>query len=182
MIYQIIWQRQLLLIYGSNSESVAMVVAAFLIGLGLGSLLGGYCSKRSRIPLVMLFACGEFMIGCYGMLSSRLFNWADSFSMGAGMAMTGLLAFSLVLLPTLLMGATLPLLVAHQTTATGDAGTSVSDLYFVNTLGAGMGAIFASSVLLGTLGLQGTTLLAVLLNLSAALAMLGAWKFERRAA
>ena len=172
MIYQITWQRSLLLIYGSNAESVAMVVAAFLVGLGLGSLVGGAISQRPGVSLVLLFAAAELVIGLYGLASLHLFSWIGTLTFGSGMLMTGVLAFALVLLPTLLMGATLPLLVTHQVRATKSAASSVSDLYFVNTLGAGIGAIFASSLLLGTLGLRGTTTLAATLNASAALTVL----------
>jgi predicted membrane-bound spermidine synthase len=181
MVYQMTWQRSLLLLYGSNAESVAMVVAAFLVGLGLGSLVGGALSQRTGIPLVVLFAAAELLIGSYGLVSLHLFSWIGALTVGSGMLMTGVLAFSLVLVPTLLMGATLPLLVAHQVGATGDAGRSVSDLYFVNTLGAGVGAIFTSSMLLGKLGLHGTVTLAAALNVTAALVILLAWTRSRRA-
>lgn len=181
MIYQMAWQRSLLLLYGSNAESVAMVVAAFLVGLGLGSLMGGAVSQRTGVPLVVFFAVAELLIGCYGLASLQLFAWVGELTVGSGMAMTGLLAFSLVLFPTLLMGATLPLLVAHQVGITHQAGRSVSDLYFVNTLGAGLGAIFTSSILLGVLGLRGTVTLAAVLNVTTAVAMLMAWTQARRA-
>ena len=181
MIYQMAWQRSLLLLYGSNAESVAMVVAAFLVGLGLGSLMGGAVSQRTGVPLVVLFAVAELLIGCYGLASLPLFAWIGELTVGSGMVKTGVLAFSLVLFPTMLMGATLPLLVAHQVGITHQAGRSVSDLYFVNTLGAGLGAIFTSSLLLGVLGLSGTVALAAVLNVTTAVAMLVAWAQARRA-
>ncbi|HAV12588.1 MAG TPA: hypothetical protein DCX06_03690 [Opitutae bacterium] len=86
---------------------------------------------------------------------------------GAGTLLTGLLAFALILIPTMLMGSTLPLLVAHYVNMTQNVGRSVSMLYFVNTLGAGIGAFVAAFILLGLLGLSGTTYVAVLLNLTA---------------
>ena len=55
LIYQLVWQRALLMLYGSNSESVAMVVAAFLMGLGIGSLLGGWVTKWPGAPLGVMF-------------------------------------------------------------------------------------------------------------------------------
>ena len=54
LIYQLVWQRALLTIYGSNVESVAMVVAAFLAGLGIGSIAGGWISKSARAPLAQI--------------------------------------------------------------------------------------------------------------------------------
>ena len=114
LLYQMIWQRALLTLYGSNVESVAMVVSAFMVGLGLGSLAGGRLSRSPRVPLVFLFAAAELGIGVYGLISLQLFRWVGELTVRAGALQTGVLAFALVLCPTLLMGATLPLLVAHQ--------------------------------------------------------------------
>jgi len=167
LIYQLIWQRSLLMIYGSNIESVTMVVTAFMLGLGLGSLVGGMISKRQGAPLLLLFALIEISIGIYGALSLHLFDYVGKMTTGAGTLLTGLLAFALILIPTMLMGSTLPLLVAHYVNMTQNVGRSVSMLYFVNTLGAGIGAFVAAFILLGLLGLSGTTYVAVLLNLTA---------------
>lgn len=175
LLYQLIWQRALLLIYGSNIESVTMVVSAFMLGLGLGSLVGGAISKRPGVPLLFLFGCVEILIGVYGAFSLRLFEFIGDLT-GAGSTLsTGILCFLLVLVPTLLMGSTLPLLVAHYVNASGNVGYSVSMLYFVNTLGAGLGAFLAAFVILGSLGLQGSVLLAVCLNLFAGVTILFFW-------
>ncbi|MBK8092675.1 MAG: spermidine synthase [Verrucomicrobiaceae bacterium] len=168
LIYQLVWQRALLMIYGSNSESVAMVVAAFLSGLGIGSLVGGWVSKWPRVPLVALFGAAELGVGAYGLISLKLFDAVGSRTAEWGQLGTGLAAFALVFLPTLLMGATLPLLVAHQVRETAHVGASVSRLYFVNTLGAALGAFIAARWLLGGLGMAGTVRTAAVLNASAA--------------
>lgn len=176
LLYQLIWQRALLLIYGSNIESVTMVVSAFMLGLGLGSLLGGAVSKRPGVPLLFLFGCVEILIGAYGAISLSLFE-AVGEATGTGSPLaTGVLCFLLVLVPTLLMGSTLPLLVAHYVNASGNVGYSVSMLYFVNTLGAGIGALLAAFFILGALGLQNSILLAVALNLLAGATILSFWK------
>lgn len=181
LLYQLIWQRALLLIYGSNIESVTMVVSAFMLGLGLGSLVGGAISKRPGIPLLFLFGCVEILIGAYGAISLSLFEAVGEFTGVRKPLMTGLLCFSLVLIPTLLMGSTLPLLVAHYVNASGNVGYSVSMLYFVNTLGAGLGAFLAAFLILGALGLKGSVMLAVALNLFAGMTILGYWKKGARA-
>src|SRR3954464_4101344 len=80
LIYQLVWQRALLMLYGSNTESVAMVVAAFMIGLGLGSIAGGRASNRKGAPLVLLFSGTELFIGLYGAISLRLFHWVGGFT------------------------------------------------------------------------------------------------------
>lgn len=180
LIYQLVWQRSLLLIYGSNVESVAMVVAAFLCGLGVGSLVGGWLSERLRISLVVVFGLAELCIGGYGLLSLSMFELVGSWTVGVGTLMTGVLAFTLVFIPTMLMGSTLPLLLAHQVRHSGDVGLSVSGLYFVNTLGAAIGAFVAARWVLGTCGLSGSVRLAALLNLCAALSILGTAALRKR--
>src|SRR5436853_4397413 len=56
LIYQLTWQRALFRIFGVNMESVTIVVTAFMLGLGVGSLAGGWLSQRSRMPLLALLA------------------------------------------------------------------------------------------------------------------------------
>src|SRR5260370_21696638 len=56
LIYQLTWQRELFRIFGVNSESVTVVVTAFMLGLGLGSLAGGWLSRRCGISLLPLLA------------------------------------------------------------------------------------------------------------------------------
>lgn len=173
LIYQLVWQRALLTIYGSNVESVAMVVAAFLAGLGIGSLVGGWISKSAHAPLVLLFGLAELGVGAYGLISLKLFDAVGAVtSVQAHGLTTGALVFLLVFLPTLLMGATLPLLVAHQVRDTAHVGHSVSRLYFVNTLGAALGAYIAARWLLGGFGMSGTIRIAASLNATAALVVL----------
>ena len=182
LIYQMIWQRALFTIYGCNVESVAMVVTAFMVGLGLGSLAGGWVSERTRFPLVLLFSIAEFGIGFYGLVSLSLFHWVGDLTLGAGALLTGVLAFALIFLPTLLMGATLPLLVAQQVRETAAVGRSVSWLYFVNTLGAALGAFFAVFVCLGRFGESGSVRLAAILNAVVATIVLIAWMAHRKGA
>jgi predicted membrane-bound spermidine synthase len=173
LIYQLVWQRALLTIYGSNVESVAMVVAAFLAGLGIGSIVGGWISKSTRAPLVLLFGLAELGVGAYGLISLKLFDAVGALtSVQSHGITTGALVFLLVFLPTLLMGATLPLLVAHQVRDTAHVGQTVSRLYFVNTLGAALGAFIAAHWLLGSFGMSGTTRIAACLNATAALIVL----------
>jgi len=174
LLYQLVWQRSLLLIFGSNAESVALVITAFMIGLGIGSLAGGEISKKP-ISLILCFAASEVLIGIYGLFSLDLFHWAGTHSLTSSTLQTGLLCFGLVLVPTFLMGATLPLLVAYRVKTSSQVGRSVASLYFVNTLGAGIGALFAAFYLLGEFGLSGSLIVAALANFISAVLVLIAW-------
>jgi len=172
LLYQLIWQRALLTIFGSNIESVTMVVSAFMLGLGIGSIVGGAVSNRRGVPLLLIFALVEIGIGLYGAISLHLFRWVGSFASGGGMLQTGLMTLTLILIPTLLMGSTLPLLVAHYVNASKNVGYSVSMLYFVNTLGAGIGSFLAAFLVLGAFGLTGSVYVAVCLNIGAGITIL----------
>src|SRR3954463_13145157 len=74
LIYQLTWQRELFRIFGVNSESVTIVVTAFMLGLGLGSLAGGGISRQSRIGLLPMLAAIELMTAAFGMVSLGVFE------------------------------------------------------------------------------------------------------------
>src|SRR5215831_19505338 len=78
LIYQIIWQRALFTIFGINVEAVTVVVTGFLLGLGFGSLSGGWLSRTSTIPLLAIFGLIEIAIGAFGAISLHVFHWAGA--------------------------------------------------------------------------------------------------------
>src|SRR5713101_4272258 len=119
LIYQIVWQRVLFGIYGVNAESVAVVVSAFMLGLGLGGLLGGWLSSRFPRQALILFGLSELGVAVFGLSSLRIFHWAASFTAGASLLSVVIFSILLLVAPTLLMGATLPLLVEHFVSRSG---------------------------------------------------------------
>jgi spermidine synthase len=172
LIYQIVWQRALFAIFGVNIESVTVVVSAFMLGLGLGSLAGGYLSKHTGVRLLPVFGAVEIGIAIYGVISLPLFHWVATFSAGAPALQTGVLSFALVLVPTILMGATLPLLTAHLVRLSGNVGRAVGILYFVNTLGSAAACFAAALVTMRYLGMRGSVMVAVVLNVVVAVSVL----------
>ena len=182
LMYQLCWQRALLTIFGSNVESAAIVVSSFMVGLGIGSLVGGWVSEQSRIPLLLAFSVAEAVIAACGLVSLEVFRAAGHAVSGGGLLQTGAVCFALLLVPTLFMGSTLPLLVTHHVRAMKNTGESVSWLYFVNTLGAAAGCVLAALACLTFFGMTGTVRTAAALNALAALLMLINWMRERRAA
>jgi predicted membrane-bound spermidine synthase len=181
VLYQLVWQRSLFRLLGTSSESVTMVVTAFMLGLGLGSLAGGALTLRARWPLPVIFGLVELGIGGFGLISMRLFAWIASVTSDARGLAIGLVAFSAVLVPTLFMGGTLPILVAYLVRRSGNVGKSVGLLYFVNTLGSAIGSLAAALWILGRLGQAGSVLLAASLNLAVAAAVIGLHVVQRRA-
>src|SRR5438270_2596835 len=74
LVYQLTWQRELFRIFGVNSESVTIVVTAFMLGLGLGSLAGGWISRQPRIGLLPLLATIELLTAAFGIVSLSVFE------------------------------------------------------------------------------------------------------------
>ncbi|HEX3702359.1 MAG TPA: fused MFS/spermidine synthase [Vicinamibacterales bacterium] len=174
LLYQVVWQRALFALFGVNIESVTVIVTAFMIGLGVGSLAGGRLSKRSRVPLLGTFGLIELCVGAFGLISLPLFRFVGSATAGAPPTAIAAVAMALLLIPTVLMGSTLPLLAAHVVRSTGNVGESVGMLYFVNTYGSAVACFAAAFVVMRTLGESGAVHLAASLNLIVGLgALLG---------
>src|SRR5580704_1293445 len=164
LIYQIVWQRTLFLIYGVNSQSVAVVVGIFMLGLGLGSLLGGRLSQRFPERGILLFACAELGVALFGLFSLRLFHWFAAFSSGSSLPAVILYTSILLLVPTILMGSTLPILVEQLVRSSGSVASSVSRLYFVNTLGSAIACYLCATFLLRMFSQSGAISIAAILN------------------
>jgi spermidine synthase/predicted MFS family arabinose efflux permease len=177
LIYQLTWQRSLFLIFGVNIESVTIVVAAFMLGLGLGSLAGGWLSKRRGIPLLPLLAAIELLTAAFGLVSPTIFDKAGDFTNGLSLPATAAVALALVIVPTLLMGATLPVLVGHLARRSGNIGSAVGLLYYVNTLGAGAACLACAVLLFPFLGMSGSIYVAAAMNGAVALGALAAQRF-----
>ncbi len=164
LIYQVVWQRALFAIYGVNAQSVAVVVTAFMLGLGLGSLAGGRFSARFPGKGILIFGLAEIGVALFGLASLRIFHWAASYTAGVNLPSVVLFSLLLLLIPTVLMGATLPLLVEHLVLHTNRVGFSVSRLYFVNTFGSAVACYLCATFLLRDFGQSGSVFIAACLN------------------
>jgi predicted membrane-bound spermidine synthase len=177
LIYQIVWQRVLFSIYGVNSQSVVVVVTAFMLGLGIGSLVGGQLSARFPRHAVLIFGLAELGVAVFGLCSLRIFQWAATYTAGANLPSIILFSLLLLLIPTVLMGATLPLLVEHLVLHTKRVGPSVSTLYFANTFGSAVACYLCATFLLREFGQSGSVSIAACLNASVGAA---AYLYARR--
>jgi spermidine synthase len=163
LIYQTVWQRVLTLYFGVDIYSTSATVASVMLGLGLGALLGGRLADHSPRP-VRLYVIAELLIGVFGALSLQLFSYVGSLLAGESLAIVIPVDFLLLLIPTLLMGMTLPLMCRIVTTTDDQIGKHLAWLYGLNTLGASAGALISSYLLCGLYGLDGTTRIAAGLN------------------
>lgn len=180
LIYQLVWQRALFRILGVNIESVTIVVTAFMLGLGIGSILGGWLSRISKLPLLLMLASIELLTGLFGLLSLQIFEHVGGVVLGASLPLVAATTLALVIVPTLLMGATLPILVGHLIGRSGNVGESVGLLYYVNTLGAGAACLFCAVALFPWMGMQASVIVAAAINGAVALGAVVAFAIERR--
>lgn len=165
LVYQVVWARMLTVVFGTTLLATSTVLSAFMAGLALGSWVLGRHIDRCKHPL-RIFAALEAGIGLFAL-------FFPSISASLGNAYGGLvglqgnfylfslarfgLCFALLLIPTALMGGTLPVVAKFAVRRLGGLGSSVGQLYAVNTLGAVVGVLAATFGLMEGLGLQGTT-------------------------
>jgi hypothetical protein len=170
LVYQTVWQRLLALHSGVGLYSVTMIVAAFMAGLGLGSLLGGrWSGVLSGARALLAFAVLELALAAFGAASTTLYyDWLypRAVSLPSPSWTAGALHFLALLPPTLLMGMSLPFLVRVVVTDVAGAGRRIGWLYGVNVLGAAAGAFAGPWLLLPRLGVRGAVLAAASLNLA----------------
>jgi len=163
LVCQVAWQRLLTIHYGIGAISIALIVSVFMLGLGLGSLIGGRLAERAREPR-LLYAGVEAALGASGFVSLPLILWLGRNSADSTPAASFAWLFAFLIVPTLLMGITLPLLTTMYARGTGDFIRRVSHLYFINTLGAAAGAIVTGYLLVSLVGLDGCIYLAAGIN------------------
>jgi spermidine synthase len=182
LIYQVAWERVLYVIFGINTEAVTVLVTAFLLGLGIGSIVGGWISKKPGCRHLRWFAAAELGVATFGAISIPFYHAVGSVTLGMGRAPTAIITFLLVLAPTLLMGATLPLLVTYAVKRSGNVGWSVGTLYCVNTAGSALAAILSVTLLLPVAGLQRSVWIAATCNVIVAIVALRRDAVERKRA
>ena len=174
LIYEILWARMLGLVFGGTTLAVSTVLAAFMGGLALGSALAGRLSARIKRPL-WTYGWMEVGVALYALLIPFMFRWVDNlYALIWQQFHPGFFAFSvwrfvlsclMLLVPTTLMGATLPVLSAALLHSSKHNANSVTRLYACNLAGAIFGTLVAGFVLLPNLGVRTTILIAAAINI-----------------
>lgn len=174
LIYQVLWLRKLGLVFGVTVYAASTVWACFMLGLAAGSLLSGRVADRVRRPLVW-FGVAEAMIaasalatptalaalqGVYAALYPSLAHGG-----GAITAARFLMALAVLVIPTVLMGATLPLVVKSSAFRNSDLGRRMAMLYASNTVGAIAGTLISGLYLIPRHGIRKSFLIAACVNL-----------------
>jgi len=181
LIYEVVWTRMLTQIFGNTTYAIATVLSAFMAGLALGSYSFGRIADRGKNDF-LLYGILEAGVGVYGFLVPWLFalgqrlyiplyglNDSTPFLFNL---LLFVLSFFLLVLPTLLMGATLPVLSRFFVRSFAQLGRRVGDLYATNTMGAVLGCGFAGYYLIPALGMRATVYTAAGVNLLIAVTIL----------
>jgi predicted membrane-bound spermidine synthase len=168
LVYQVAWQRLLVVFAGGDVTAVTIIVTAFMAGLGCGSFLGGVLADRgTQRSNLLLFALAEALIAIFGLVSKPLFYdllYQQLGGIAVSRILTTLVLVLVLLPPTLLMGLSLPLLARAMIHRLPDAAVRTGQLYGMNTLGAAAGALAATWALLPLHGIEGAIHDAALLN------------------
>ncbi len=155
LVYQVVWVRQLTTVLGTTLEAVSLVLGLFMLGLGLGGALASrFMDRMPGALLTRLYAALEIGVAVFALIFPFLVTRYTTI---------------LLLLPTTLMGATLPTAVAilERSRRSSDAGRSAGILYACNTGGAVLGSLATGIFLLPAVGMRMTTIGAVSLNVVA---------------
>lgn len=191
LAYEVVWIRLLSLTLSVTVYALTTVLCAFMAGLGLGAALAARFADRLRRPLVAFGLC-ELGIALSGLVvPAVLFELGPAYvwlrdalgSAGVGFVLARFaLAFSVLLVPTTLMGMTLPFLGRVAIDREGAAGRGVGALYAANTIGAVTGCVAAGFLIVPELGLRATSLCAAAANVAIAVSAIAAGRRRATAA
>jgi spermidine synthase len=185
LTFETVWTRYIALIYGSSMQSFSIVLAAFLAGLGIGSIIASRYVDKVKNRLLW-FAVVELLIGVTGTLLVVAFpamEWwflyiyyrIDSYILF--MSILFIICFAVMLVPTVLMGMTLPLLSSAY--ASGHrVGTDVGTLYSANSFGSIFGAFAAGFLIIPALGQEYSSILAGAVYVAIALAFFILFRYD----
>ena len=168
LAYQTAWQRMLGAFVGSDSVATTIIVGAFLFGLGIGSLIGAFLADRLSLRgALRSFGLCELGVGAFACFSRTVYYdlfFGQLANVAGDPLSSSLVVLLALLLPTALMGMSLPLLSRVVVDTIDRASARIGWLYGLNTLGAATGALLTGWVLIGTLGFAITVYAAAALN------------------
>lgn len=176
LVMEVCWSRLLKLVFGSTTLAISTILVAYMLGLGIGGLLGGRIARRLKNGIAT-YGWMEIGIAVYALAVPFVIDLFPALnrSLLAGLPfwpaalVRFVLALAVFLLPTVLMGATLPVLVAAVTQGWHDLARRVGLLYGINTLGAVAGTLGATFLLFPALGVFWSNAVGAAMDLAAGL-------------
>ncbi|MGQ0734472.1 MAG: fused MFS/spermidine synthase [Acidobacteriota bacterium] len=175
LIYQVMWLRLLALVFGVTVYAASTVLASFMGGLALGSYLAGRAAARLRAPL-RAFGLVEIGVGLSALATPLLLEWVRGVWIGLQPVLPSSLFFLtparfvvacvVLIVPTTLMGATLPIVMRSALVTDAAVGSRIGLLYATNTCGAIIGALIAGFYLVSEMGVARSFQLAAAINVT----------------
>ena len=175
LIYEVTWIRPLSLVFGNTTYAISTIIAAFIFGLAMGSWIAGKYSDRIKNPF-KYFAFTQLGIGFYGILLLGVFATLPILYLELYHAtypnqefftfLQILISIVLLIIPTSLMGATLPLLLKTYSQDLSSIGRDVGKLDASNSFGAMVGTLVAGFLLIPLLGIQNSIVFAATINIA----------------
>jgi spermidine synthase len=160
---EVIWTRLLSLMLGATVYTFSIILAVFLVGLGIGSSVGSVIGRSAVRPRLALGICQMLLIAATGWSAYMLMKSLPFWPINPSLSRSPWMSFQLdlarcfwaVLPPTILWGASFPLALAAVASPGQDAGRMIGKVYAANTVGAIIGALGTSILLIPQLGTQG---------------------------
>lgn len=187
LIYEIIWSEMLINLLGSSAIAVTVILTAFMGGLAIGSwTIGQYADQWSDKKIAINYFFVEIIIGIYALLLPFLIKYIESFyilifsylnpGILLSVSIKFILGFLILIIPTFLMGTTLPLITRYLSRNWGNYIKNISLLYGLNTLGAITGTLLAGFFLLENYGIHGASIFSASINFLVAISFFVFWK------
>ena len=187
LVYQVVWARMLIVVFGVSVYAVSTVLTVFMAGLALGSFwFGRVVDRGGGRRGLLIYAVLELGIGLFALVFPSVHSGLDDIYTWLYLALEGssvkflaarfAVTFLVLIVPTAMMGATLPVLTKFAVERLDQVGWGVGRLYAVNTFGAAIGSFIAAFVLIEAIGVDATIYVAAAMNLLIAAA---AWVLVR---
>ena len=173
LVYEIVWEKYLTLFLGASAYSQVVVMSSFMLGLGIGSYIFGRIAEKSKDHL-QIYSIIEIGIGIYALLFPLILEFGETFYLhfvdiespfSLVIIIKFLISFLIMMVPSILMGGTLPVLGQYIIRSKHKFGKKLSLLYFLNSFGAFIGCLLTGYFLIGNYGLRVTIYFASLMNI-----------------
>nr|WP_312536602.1 fused MFS/spermidine synthase [Moraxella sp. CTOTU47618] len=187
LLYEVVYAKSLAVTFGSTSLASYTVLTTYMSGMALGAWLGGYIADKVK-KLLLYYAGIEAFIGLYAVITPFLFKVIQNIYV---ISVTGLsaddpyvtflrVALGVIVLgiPTILMGATLPIMFKYLKQLNIQSDTAISRLYSANVIGAALGSFIGGYFFISAIGRIGATNLAAVFSLMIALYTIGQFKIQ----
>ncbi|WKZ32132.1 MAG: fused MFS/spermidine synthase [Thermodesulfobacteriota bacterium] len=170
LVYQVLWTRNIMAIFGSTALSISTTLTVFLSGIALGGYLGGIWIRKAKNKYMTMGAL-LVLLGAYCFFIGHLFGLVDliytSLSGNIESALASnliklVLIFAILIFPTTIIGSMFPICTYLYSIEFGKLGKDVAFIYFLDTLGAALGAVVSGFVLVPHIGLRESSFIAAL--------------------